>query len=121
MSKYERVLPRDRFNEASLLKCYAQLWIALEEKQDKGKGQFVQESVDHFDIDQDPSSGGIYIGNLTFTIDGVKHYLARPLNSRDHWPLYVVGNEFDPDFEEVKVFDDQGNLSEEMIRLLNGP
>ncbi len=27
---YKRVIPRDLFNEANLLKCYGALWIALD-------------------------------------------------------------------------------------------
>lgn len=30
MSTYIRVLPRDLFNEADLLKCVARLWILLD-------------------------------------------------------------------------------------------
>jgi hypothetical protein len=114
---YRRVLPRDLFNEASLLKCYAQLWIALDEKQGDGKGFFSEEDVSHFDIVQDSASGALTIRNLTFTIGGVPHRLERPLNSRDRWPLWVESSA-DPDFEPVKVFDEEGNLSEEMLELL---
>lgn len=118
MSDYQRVLPRDLFNEANLLKCYGRLWILLSEKQVNGTGKFEEEEVPFFDIDQDPASGGLTIRNLTFTIGEVRHYLHRPLNARGSWPLYVSRGDDDPDFEEIAVFDDEGNFSDEMLELL---
>lgn len=114
---YERVLPRDLFNEADLLKCLGRLWMLLDETRDH-LAEIEQERVAAFEIDQDPSDGSIHVANLTFRIDGRIHQLRRPVNSRQKWPLWVETREGDPDFEAVRVFDDEGNLSEEMVSLI---
>ena len=108
MSNYIRVLPRDLFNEASLLKCYGRLWILLDETADHG-ARFETSDVDVFDIAQDASSGAITVRNVTFTVRDIERRLTRPLNSRRAWPLYV-----ESDDDDIAVFDDAGNLSDEM-------
>lgn len=117
MTGYRRVLPRDLFNEASLLKCLGRLVILLGETHDHAAG-FEEEELPFFDIVQDYHSGAIGVANLTFTIGGVRHRLLRPLNSRDTWPLWVEESDNDPDFDPVKVFDDDGNFSADMLRLI---
>lgn len=114
---YVRVLPRDLFNEASLLKMYGRLWIALDDRRDHN-ARLVEEDVDRFDVTQDETSGAITIANVTFTVDGVPHRLERPLNARDEWPLWVETREDDPDFEPVRVFDEDGGLTPEMLTLI---
>lgn len=106
---YTRVIPRDLFNEANLLKCYGRLWICLEGRM--GRGIEMPEDVDRFEIAQRPEDGWTYIANVPLTIRGVSYRLLRPLNTREPWPLYAeeIGN---PDAEAVEVFDADGNLSE---------
>lgn len=116
MSNYQRVLPRDLFCEAGLLKGIGRLWILL----DKTRGHnasIVEEDVPFFDIKQDPASGNIFIANLTFVIDGEDYLLERPLNSREAWPLMTM-KKHDEDYEYTEVFDDEGNFSDEMKELL---
>jgi hypothetical protein len=108
MSNYIRVLPRDLFNEASLLKCYGRLWILLDETHGH-TARFETEDSEVFDIVQDEASGAIYVRNISFTVDGTEMSLTRPLNARSEWPLYV-----ESDDACVAVFDDAGNLSQEM-------
>lgn len=114
---YRRVLPRDLFNEGSLLKCYGRLWILLSETHGHN-AQIVEEDVDHFDIQQNEATGGLTVTNLTFMIDGIPYRLERSLNSREAWPLMVTERAGDPDFEEVEVFDDHGNFTKEMLDLI---
>lgn len=121
MSNYRRVLPRDLFNEASLLKCIGRLVIVLEDKARDGNASFAQEDVDAFDIIQHEDSGGIEVRNLDFMIGGIRHPLVRPLNSRRPYPLYVEAPEGDFDFDEVAVFDDEGELTPEMCALIGLP
>lgn len=119
---YQRVLPRDLFNEADLLKCIGRLWILLDERKLDHSAEIEEERVDAFEIVQDPGSGGISVQNLTFTVKGKKYRLERPLNTREKWPLWVEQCYDDQDeddyFEAIRVFDDDGNLSEEMIELI---
>lgn len=110
MSNYIRVLPRDLFNEANLLKCLGRLWIALDETAAGHGARFVTEDVPAFEIEQDPSSGAIYAANVRFRVYGTYCRLTRPLNSRRSWALYA---EPDDDADPVDVFDDEGNLSDE--------
>ena len=116
---YTRVIPRDLFNDANLLKCYGRLWICLENR----FGPFVRmddlAGFGRFEIVQRPEDGWTYLDNLPITIRGEAYRLVRPLNSREPWPLWAerIG---DPDFEAVAVFDDAGNLSEDFERLLSG-
>lgn len=115
---YRRVIPRDLFNEANLLKCYGQLWIHLNEH--------VQGSLaaldytegadgDAFDVRQNDMSGGLDIANIALTIDGIRWDLFRPLNSRYPWPLYCTDLNGET---EVAVFDEDGNLSAEFLALI---
>lgn len=120
LKPYRRVLPRDLFNEADLLKCLGRLWILLDEK-GIAKAGYREESADGFDIVQNEATGGIVARAVTFQIDGVVHRLERPLNSREPWPLLVSEKEDDEDFDPIRVFDDDGNLSEEMLILVADP
>lgn len=112
---YRRVLPRDLFNEANLLKCLGRLWLLVD-----GHGpaaQFDVEDVESFDIRQDPNDGSIFVANLPFSISGRRVHLSRPLNSREPWPLYLSVPD-DPTFEVIPVFDDDGYRSPEMMKLI---
>jgi len=115
VSNYIRVLPRDLFNEASLFKCVARLWILTDDRRDH-QAKFVTEDVEVFNVLQDQSSGAIYIGNVEFTVRGVPHRLSRPLNARSAWPLYMDIEDGD---ETLSVFDDDGNLSAEMLTYIS--
>jgi hypothetical protein len=112
---YIRVIPRDLFNEANLLKCLGQLYIKIESVGMTHVAQFGEGHLSHFEISQDPSDGSIYVANLPFLIRDKHYHLSRPLNSRQPWPLYLSRDD-----ETIPVFDDDGTFSIEMIRLLNG-
>ncbi len=115
MDGYERVIPRDLFNEGDLKNLYGRLVIKLGETPDHD-ARFVEEQVPYFDVVQDVS-GGLSIGNLTFMVGAVRYLLTRPLNSRSKWSLWLTSYD-DPDFEEIAVFDDRGELAPEMLRLI---
>lgn len=101
---YNRVLPRDLFNEANLLKCIGKLVLMIEDG-------LIQDLIYHHDggpfvICQNEASGALYVANVEFfSKGGHKIDLQRPLNSRDHWPLYL---NLDDDAHEV--FNDAGEL-----------
>jgi hypothetical protein len=112
---YVRVIPRDLFNEANLLKCLGHLYILLETTRSKAK--FDVEGVPVFDVRQDNNDGSIYLANVPFSVDGRSVHLSRPLNSRDQWPLYLSIPE-DPDFEPFEVFESTGFFSEAMLNFI---
>jgi hypothetical protein len=108
---YLRVIPRDLFNEANLLKCLGRLSILCDPFEGTGFEDYVEGG---FQIEQDPNSGAISVANLEFFVRMERHSLFRPLNSRRSWPLYLQT----PD-EDILVFDDDGNLSQEMLSYIN--
>jgi len=107
---YIRVIPRDLFNEANLLKCFGRLWIETE----RFRCVRIEHDGDPFQIEQNEDSGSLSIANVQVRIGGRSCQVWRPLNSRDAWPLYLqVGDE-----DEIRVFTDEGALSSEMMALI---
>jgi hypothetical protein len=109
---YYRVIPRDLFNEANLLKCFGQLYLNLE---NAGLADLLEHDDDGeaFDVDQNESSGGIYLRNVRLTVRGEECALERPLNSRRPYPLHLITED-----EIIEVFADDGQFSAEMTRFL---
>ena len=111
---YKRVIPRDLFNEASLLKCYGRIFINLETA--KLSDVHLEHTGNTFDVEQDPGSGDIHLANIHLMVRGKPCRLYRTLNSRHPWPLYAV----DENEEDIPVFDDDGSFSPEMTAFLRG-
>lgn len=109
---YTRVIPRDLFNEANLLKCLGKLVIALEDNYRLEDAHLEDAHLEDFgqafSIDQNPEDGSIFVENLPFMVKQVQYNLYRPLNSREDWPLYVATGE-----DDIPVFDNFGGLSPE--------
>lgn len=115
--QYTRVIPRDLFNEADLLKCYGRLYILLETA-----GAHLAklsdanlEQEEPFEIGQSQDDGSISVLNVIFTIDDVRWRLERPLNCRDPWPLYCVS--FDGEIRE-RVFTEKGDFSAKFLEII---
>jgi len=111
---YVRVIPRDLFNEANLLKCLGRVYINLE------SADCPDVSLEHdsapFAVAQDSDSGALCVENVTLKVRGKPYRLFRPLNSRRSWPLWLYPN----DDTEIEVFTDDGAFSEEMKAFLAG-
>ncbi len=120
MSNYTRVIPRDLFNEANLLKLYGRLALLLGETQGHN-ATLSPDMVENFDIKSDPTSGNITVANLRFQAGGTTYHLERPLNSRNEWPLWVERSDDDENFEAIEVFDDGGDFSDDFRKLINCP
>lgn len=113
---YHRVLPRDLFNEAKLLKCLGRLCLLIEDQ--LCKLTYSHDDTDNtgFTIEQMPECGGIYVTNLTFyTARGNELVVHAPLNSRRDWPLL-----FEHAGGELPVFNDVGGLSLEFRKCEEG-
>ena len=110
---YQRVIPRDLFNEAKLLKCIGML--ALHELE-KGLPDGVQldNHGDAFNIIQDECSGDITCQNVRLEVKGRRLFLWTPMNSREPHPLYIVVNH-----EEIEVFEEGGSVSSEFINAIS--
>ena len=116
---YKRVIPRDLFNEGSLLTCLGKVYTNLENYSVNAK------LVEHsslsngfpFRIDQDESDGSIYVLNVYLLFNGRRYDFYRGLNSRAPWPLYIRMPE-EWDMEDIAVFGIDGTFTPEMLTFL---
>jgi hypothetical protein len=101
---YLRVLPRDAFNESSLLKCIGKLTMLIED----GMAAYWTYDYDGgpFQIEQSQADGSLYVSNIGFTFKGERVRLYRPLNSRECWPLWCEPE----DGDSYRVFEETGFL-----------
>lgn len=112
MAHYQRVIPRDLFNEGNLLTCYGKLWINIE-KLNNSNIELVYVDGKQFDIHQNPQDGSLRIENVELCIKGEVQTIYRPLNSRDKWPLVILPD--GEDQEEIFIFNEDGEFSEEFL------
>lgn len=121
---YTRVIPRDLFNEANLLKCLGQLYLKLEQGYQRiAELEFDAEQSETFDIQRNDDSGDIYVDDIKLKIfrsplnAGLPwyHTLFRPINSREPYPLWLTTSwNTDP----IQVFNPDGELSNDMVTWL---
>lgn len=115
---YIRVIPRDLFNEAKLLKCLGQLALIAHDGHD-GKRSAAKLRVNFDDdggfiIDQRPEDGGLFATNLSVTVAGKAVEVYSAYNSKSAYPLLFAWHD-----EEGEVFNDDGTLSDEFCDLMN--
>jgi hypothetical protein len=123
---YDRVIPRDLFNEAKLLKCLGQLSLLIHDglSIDPTWALVLTHNAEHspgFRIVQDSSDGSIYCSNLVLTARGQVIRLYSPLNSKRPYPLQFFGHRRDGSAYPTvdgDVFDDDGTLSSEFRSFL---
>lgn len=118
---YQRVLPRDAFNEAKLLKCLGRLALLT---LDNPAVRIEHENPEQgFSIDQDQSSGEIFFTNVCVTIHERVVHLRSGLNSRENYPLqfstedcggfvFTETGDWHPDFLEILAPDSMDSLSQ---------
>lgn len=112
---YNRIIPRDLFNEAKLLKCLGQLALVIHD----GVGVPSSLKLTHsweeegFNIEQDSSSGALFCSNLELTCSRRIIELSQPYNNKDAYPLQFV-----LDDNGDRVFNDDGTLSDEFLAML---
>ena len=111
MINYERVIPRDLFNEAKLLEQIGRVCLAIHEN------VLTRLSFDNdgssFDI-QLSDEGSLYASNLNFLdAEDLSINFTTNYNSRVKNPLLA----HDPETEEdYFVFDDQGNFTSQFLK-----
>lgn len=115
---YRREIPRDLFNEASLLKCFGQLYLNLEKLGLEDALTFVDHNAP-FEARQNVD-GAITLENVRLFVRGEDIELWRPLNSRQPYPLYLYPKGYEGDAEEIEVFNDDGSFTDEMKAFLKG-
>lgn len=107
-AQYERVIPRDLFNEGKLLKCIGHLVLLIHD------GFGLNNLA--FEHDGEPfkiallDTGHLCITNVHFNIRGKAIFFKTLYNSKRTYPLY-----FEYDYCEESVFDEQGNYTPEFI------
>ncbi len=119
---YRRVIPRDLFNEANLLKCLGRLWLCLDQVRDHSATLGTHNGYDPGDHDGEPfaivqneDDGSISVANFPFTVRGTRFFLSRPLNSREPWPLWCGDESGEICLE---VFNGAGDLSAEFLEFI---
>jgi hypothetical protein len=116
---YNRVIPRDLFNEAKLLKCLGQLALLVHE------GRAGKITLKHhapgsgFLIDQDDSSGGLFCMNLVCRLPNrqVVRLISR-YNSRHPYPLDFVIGEY---HTTGAVFEEDGSCTRDFLAFTDSP
>lgn len=105
--QYKRVVPRDFFNEAKLLKCLGQFQLCVLDMRVPIEFDLKKLKVEFdgkpFDIHQHNSDGSFYCENYRVFLDGEELTLSTPLNSKENYPLEAVYKG-----EIYYVFDDKG-------------
>jgi hypothetical protein len=109
-ANYERVFPRDFFNEAKLLKCMGILSLLIHDG-------FAPKNIKIFDNSVPPiiglsDEGYLSAINYPLFINGIIHRLMTTSNSRSNYPLLVWDS---ANQTELEIFDDEGNLTSEFI------
>lgn len=110
---YFRVIPRDLFNEGDLLKCFGQLYLGLEKIRMEHLLVHTDEQG-YFQVAQSQDDGSLWLKNVQLIVRGQIVTLSRPLNARSKYPLWLTSG----DDVEIRVFDDAGNLSQDMLKFL---
>jgi|SRR5580692_2783231 hypothetical protein len=109
---YLRVLPRDLFNEAKLLKCIGQLALSIHDGFPL-KGMTMYHEGDPFDITL-LDDGYLAVRNIDFAIGETQLVFKSQYNSKANYPLYC-----EHDYCEYLVFDEQGKFTQEFITFFN--
>jgi DNA-binding response OmpR family regulator len=113
--QYTRVVPRDLFNEAKLLKCLGK--VALSILDGKLKEFNLTEKHTHEDegfIVLQNEDGDIMCENYRVFKGKEEIYLFTRLNSRANWPLMTI----DHRNEYIEVLNDEGKFTKEFINYL---
>jgi len=110
---YQRVVPRDLFNESKLLKCLGQLVLLIHNGCDKdGTATPANLKYEHvgnqFNIIQDPSDGSIESPNMRFYNNGSFLCFGHPMNCNEPYPLLLKTVD-----DEIEVFNDDGTLTDQ--------
>jgi len=110
MEQYTRVIPRDFFNEAKLLKCMGQLSLKiLDGKLPENIKIEIDESGEAFEIGL-TNDGRLFLNNYDTTINDTYVSLSTIYNSQNQYPLICFHDD-----EEITVFDNDGNFTDDFI------
>lgn len=111
---YQRVIPRDLFNESKLLKCLGFIALHIHNRQyDLPLVMNVKNPKGGFKIEQDQGSGDLYCSNVEFYLDlPTPRYIkiATSYNSKENFPLVYE--------DTSNVFNEDGKFSDDFLSYL---
>jgi len=111
-TEYTRVIPRDFFNEAKLLKCMGLLSLKILDNQTPCEMNIEviepTEGEDEGFIIAQTQCGNLTVYNYIFTIKETVVILQSPVNSKENYPM-VASYEYC----EYTLFNDDGDFTEE--------
>lgn len=107
-TEYKRVIPRDLFNEAKLLKCIGQVCLNILDNKTPVEMKIYSDQ-EPFDI-QLMKDGSLIVMNVEISIKNKFYIFSTTYNSKANYPLYVEFNDID-----YEVFNDDGTWSEDFI------
>jgi hypothetical protein len=110
---YQRVIPRDLFNEAKLLKCMGRLVLKIHDNNVPVPMTFEHDGNPFKIVQQE--CGSLRITNLKIFINDKPFIFHSTYNSKSNYCLHVVAD----DFGEPSVFDENGDWDEEFIDFVN--
>ena len=117
--EYNRVMPRDLFNEAKVLSMHKKLIDDF----NSGKlpeGFQIKVHEEGFNVGQNSEDGGLFLDGVDVMFNGEYVTFTVPYNSgkTDRFPLIATAEEID--VWGVPVFDSEGNLDEEFTEAFEG-
>ena len=107
-SNYTRVIPRDLFNEAKLLKCMGRLCLLILDNQTPVQMES-KDTGEPFKIAL-LDEGVLTITNVEILINDKPYQFQTTYNCKSNYPLFLVH-----DYCEYQVFNDDGTLNDEFI------
>lgn len=110
--EYTRVLPRDLFNEAKLLKCIGRLCLLIHDNLTPCEMSFEDSFNDPWEGFNVAllEEGALTIMNVHIKIKGKPFLFKTTYNSKANFPLFL-----EYDYVDYPVFDSNGNFDPEFI------
>jgi hypothetical protein len=108
---YQRVIPRDLFNESKLLKCLGRLALLIHDG--RLPGVEMEHDGEAFIIDQREDDGGLTCETVRFSIQGEPLTLFTAYNSRAAYPLFCETTEM----ETLAILNDDGTPTAEFMEI----
>lgn len=111
-SNYQRVIPRDLFNESKLLKCIGRLCLLIHDFKTPckmGIGGYAMNG-ESFQIAL-MDDNNLTISNLEISINKKLHIFKTTYNSKNNHPLMCEIS----DYSEILVFNESGEFTQEFI------
>lgn len=109
-AKYTRIIPRDLFNEAKLLKCMGRLILKIHEKKTPCEMRFEHDGSQFQIVLND--AGDLQVANVIVYIKGTSYSFHTTYNSKSNYPLFVWDHD---DMAETEVFDENGEFTQEFV------